>query len=731
MTILLPPSTVARWPGVLLALLALAYPVVHGEPPDEAATRTTAGIDWPVYLGDTGGTHFSTLTQITPANVARLEPIWSFHTGDASANNRSQMQCNPLIIDGILYGSSPQLQLFAVDAATGRERWHYDPVDTADLEQGGGLGRGVAWWQEGKERRILYSAGHYLQALDPETGKRIESFGDHGRVDLLEGLDRDTRGLYLAANTPGAVFRDLIIIPARLAEGPGPAAPGHLRAYDVRTGQRRWIFHTIPFPGEKGGETWSPDSWKHTGGTNCWAGLVIDHPRGLAFVPTGSATFDFWGGDRQGNNLFANCLLAIDAATGQLKWHFQFVHHDVWDRDLPAPPVLCDIRREGKIIAAVAQVTKSGHVWVFNRETGESLFPWQEIPVPPSELSGETTSPTQPLPLKPAAFARQRFTEDEVTQRTPAAHDAVLAQLRAARPHQPFDPPSTRGTIVLPGFDGGAEWGGAAVDPQGILYVNNNEMAWLLTMVPALPPGTVEGPAATYQQLCMSCHGPKAEGNSAQAIPSLVTVGQRLKSPEIVRLLATGRGAMPSFGFLSDEKKAALANFLVEGNFEPPAVQPMPVDSVASGAPSSPYVTTGYNRLLDPEGYPGLRPPWGKLNALDLSTGEYLWQRPLGESPAPSGEGVVQTGTENYGGPIVTAGGIIFIAATKDEKFRAFDAKTGELLWETSLPAGGYATPATYSVGGRQFVVIACGGGKMGTKSGDSYEAFALPAPER
>ena len=693
-----------------------------------SSSLQAADKNWSAYLGDAGGTHYSSLAQLTPANVARLQPAWTYRSGDADPKNRSQIQCNPLVIEGVLYGTSPQLVLFALDAANGRELWRFNPAGAGGSGPAG-LNRGLAWWQEGSERRIMFSAGRFLHAVDPATGKLIDSFGDHGRIDLLDGLDRDTNGLYLAANTPGAVFRDLIIIPMRLGEGPGPAAPGHIRAYDVRTGKRRWIFHTIPFPGEPGYDTWSADSWQHTGGANCWAGLVIDHARGLAFVPTGSATFDFWGGDRLGDNLYSDSLIALDAATGERKWHFQFVHHDTWDRDLPAPPVLCDVLRAGKKIAAVAQVTKSGHVWVFDRETGESLFPWREEPVPTSILAGEKSSPTQPLPLKPAAFARQRFTEDEVTDLSPTSHDAVLKRLRAARPHVPFDPPSERGTIILPGFDGGAEWGGAAVDPRGVLYVNANEMAWVLTMVPTNTHAKPGSGAALYAQLCVACHGVNREGNAAQNIPSLAAAAQKLKPADVLALFAAGKGVMPSFAFLPAPQQQALADYVLGLDAPSSAANSAASKVEATGAPTArtPYVSTGYTRFLDPEGYPALRPPWGTLNALDLNTGEYLWKKPLGEFPELTAKGIPPTGTENYGGPIVTAGGVIFIAATKDEKFRAFDAKTGEKLWEVSLPAGGYATPATYSVDGRQYVVIACGGGKMGTKSGDAYVAFALP----
>jgi quinoprotein glucose dehydrogenase len=697
-----------------------------------------ADANWASYLGDTGGTHYSKLNTITTANVQRLEKVWEFRAGGTAANNRSQIQVNPLIIDGVLYGLSPDLQLFALDAATGRERWRFTPPPGAGGARPSGVSRGLTFWREGAERRIIVGAGRFLHAVDPATGTLIESFGENGRIDLLRDLDADDAelaGRAISSTTPPALYRDLIIVPVRVGEGPAPSVPGHIRAYDVRTGQRRWIFHTIPHPGEFGYNTWPEDAWKRVGGANCWAGLVVDQERGLAFVPTGSAAFDFYGADRPGENLFSNCLIALDAATGKRKWHFQFVHHDVWDRDPPAAPVLCEVMRDGKKIAAVAQVLKSGHVWVFDRETGESLFPWHEMPVPASDLKGEVTWPTQPMPLKPEPFARQVFTEDEVTNRTPAAHEAVLRRLREARPHQPWDPPSERGTIVLPGFDGGAEWGGPAVDPNGILYVNSNEMPWILQMVPTQNyAGDAGGTKALYAQLCMSCHGQNREGNAAANIPSLAGIETRLKPDDIMALLRSGKGVMPAFNFIPDPAKRALARFLIDpSTAETPATGSAPAAHEHAGMRESatggrsPFVTTGYNRFLDPEGYPAIRPPWGTLNAIDLNTGEYLWRRTLGELSELTAQGIPPTGTENYGGPVVTAGGVLFIAATKDEKFRAFSARTGEQLWETQLPAGGYATPATYEVDGRQFVVIACGGGKMGTKSGDSYIAFALP----
>ena len=683
-----------------------------------------AGREWPTYLGDKAASHYSTLTQLTPANVPQLAVAWTWHAGDAR-DNQTQIQCNPLVIDGVLYGTTPQINLFALDAATGRELWRFVPPEA------NGLNRGLAYWVDGKDRRILFGTGHWLHAIDARTGRAIDSFGDHGRVDLEEGLGRDVHGLAIQANTPGVIFRDLIILSTRVGEGPAPAAPGHIRAYNVRTGKMAWRFNTIPAPGEPGYETWPPDAWKRVGGVNAWAGITLDEERGLVFCPIGSATFDFWGGDRLGNNLYADCLLVLDAATGRHVWHYQFTHHDLWDRDPPAPPNLLTLHRDGHDIPAVAQITKSGHVWVFQRETGEPLFPVEEIVVPTSDLAGEVTSPTQPLPTKPAAFARQLFTADEITDRTPEAHRAVLERFARLRAHTRFAPPSREGTIIFPGFDGGGEWGGAAADPNGVLYVNGNEMPWVLSMIDTS--GATSLGQQVYLQNCTGCHGVDRRGNPAANIPSLVDVNQRLTHAQALEVVTKGRAVMPAWGFLTDPQREAVVSFLLgETDTRAPEAKPswttwMP-DTRTAGAAAPPYTHTGYNRWLDPDGYPAVKPPWGTLNAIDLNTGAYLWRVPLGEYPELTARGVPLTGTENYGGPLVTAGGLLFIGASKDENFRAFDRRTGRELWRAKLPAGGYASPATYEAGGRQFVVIACGGGKMGTKSGDAYVAFALPA---
>jgi quinoprotein glucose dehydrogenase len=690
-------------------------------------------VDWPVYLGDAASSHYSRSEQIQAKNVARLQVAWTYRSGGSDAQNRSQIQCNPLVIDGVVYGTTPDLKLFALDATTGVQKWRFDPAACKGITKSG-VNRGLVYWAEGSDRRILYANDHFLHAIDAVTGQRIPSFGQEGSIDLKQELGRDASGLSLQATTPGVVFKDLLIMGMRLGEGPAPAAPGPVRAFNIRTGKLAWRFNTIPQPGEAGHETWPSEAYRSVGGANVWTGFALDEARGIVFCPTGSAAFDFWGGNRMGQNLYANCLIALNAQTGQRLWHFQFVHHDLWDRDLPAPPNLVTVTHQGKRIDAVAQVTKSGHVFVFDRQTGQPLFPIQEIPVPSSDLSGESAWPTQPVPLRPPPFSRQLFTHNEITDISPSSHRQVLERFSRIRPHAPFQPPSREGSIVFPGFDGGAEWGGAATDPDGVLYVNGNEMPWILTMVETRRKDgeSAASGAALFQQICAVCHGSERQGNPGQNVPSLVGVEKRLQTADLLKLLQTGKGVMPAFDFLTEGQRARLVAF-VRGEAEPAGAEGASAGGGRSGAGGAdalgliPYSMTGYNRWLDTNGYPAVKPPWGTLNAIDLNTGSIRWKVPLGEFKELTAQGVPPTGTENYGGPLVTAGGLVFIAASRDAHLRAFDRKTGQELWKAPLPAGGYATPATYSVGGRQYVVIACGGGKMGTPSGDAYVAFALP----
>jgi quinoprotein glucose dehydrogenase len=685
---------------------------------------TGKDLDWPVYLGDSASSHYSKADQINTRNVGKLQVAWEYHAGDGRKDNRSQIQCNPIVVDGILYATTPALKLIALDAASGKEIWRFDPF--AGGGSSIGVNRGVTYWANGADKRILFSANHFLYCVNARDGKPIVSFGKEGRVDIREGLGRDASTLFVIANTPGIIYDNYLILGDRLSEGPGPSAPGHIRAYDVRTGEMAWTFHTIPYPGEPGYETWPPDAWKFIGGANVWTGFAVDQERGLVFCPTGSAAFDFWGGNRLGSDVYADCLIALDAKTGKHVWHFQFVHHDLWDRDLPAPPNLLTVRRNGKNVPAVAQVTKSGHVFVFNRVTGEPLFPIEEKPVPPSDLQGESAWPTQPLPLKPAPFARQFLTSEDLTDISPEAHRWALDRFVKVRPHTQFMPPSKEGTIIFPGFDGGAEWGGAGINPErGVLFVNANEMPWILNMVEvkAKEGQQVSSGQQVYNQICAICHGINRQGDPARAFPNLSNVGAKLKKADILTLLQNGRGVMPAFAFLSAEQKEAVAGFLL-GEATPASAHEAPTGDVIG---LEPYTHTGYNRWVDTNGYPAVKPPWGTLSAINLNTGEYEWKTPLGEYPELMAKGIPPTGTENYGGCVVTAGGLVFIAASRDEYFRAFEAKTGKILWKAKLPAAGYATPSTYTINGRQFVVIACGGGKSGTKSGDSYVAFALP----
>ncbi len=684
--------------------------------------------DWGVYLGDQASSQYSTLDQINRDNVAGLQVAWEYRTGDASPDGRTQIQCNPIIVKGVLYGSSPKLKMFALDAATGAPIWTFDPFQGESELNPLGVNRGVVYWEDGKDKRILFTAGSRLYALHAETGQLIPDFGTGGSVSLHEGLGRDVTGLFVLSNTPGIIYKDLLILGTRVSEGPD-AAPGYIRAYNVRTGALTWTFHTIPHPGEEGYETWPEDAWQRIGAANAWTGMSLDEKRGLVFIPTGSAAFDFWGGNRKGENLFANCILALKADTGERVWHFQTVHHDLWDRDLPAAPNLVTVEHNGKRVDAVAQITKSGFVFLLDRETGKPLFSVEERPVPPSDLKGEQAWPTQPFPVKPPPFARQTFTEADVTDISPESQAYVLERLKQTRTGRPFIPPSTSGTMIFPGFDGGGEWGGAAYDPaSGLLYVNANEMPWILTMVAVGNPsgtGSASPAQMVYTVNCAACHGIDRKGDQQQVFPSLIDVDQRLSREEVMDRIEHGKGVMPSFGHIAPAEKEALVALLF--GEEAPAPAPSTQVSVERLAPDVPYAHTGYNRFLDPDGYPAIKPPWGTLNAIDLNRGEIAWQTPLGEFRELTERGVPQTGTENYGGPIVTAGGLLFIGATKDEKFRAFDKETGKVLWEVELPAGGYATPSTYEVDGKQYVVIAAGGGKMGTSSGDTYVAFALP----
>lgn len=667
--------------------------------------------DWPAYGGGPLNDHYSPLAQINRGNAARLTVAWRF-----DSEEQGGLQTSPIIVAGVLYGLTPSQKVFALDAASGKLLWKFDSGI-----KGTQPNRGLAYWTDGgKDARILVGVMNFLYALDTKSGKPVRTFGINGRIDLRENLGREPASAQsISLTSPGIVYKDLVIVGGRNPETL-PAPPGDIRAFDVRSGKLRWSFHTIPQPGEFGYETWPADAWKTSGAANNWAGMSLDPKSGILYVPTGSAAFDFYGGDRIGDDLFANCLLALDAATGKHIWHFQEVRHDIWDRDLPAAPALLSITRDGKSVDAIAQTSKQGFVYLFDRADGRPLFPIVYRDYPPSDVPGEKTSVQQPLPAKPQPFSRQLLTEDLLTNRTPELHAWAVERFHNFRSEGQFVPFGVgKDTVIFPGFDGGAEWGGPAVDRQtGIIYINANDVPWTGGL--AENTGS-NSPRGIYLSQCGVCHGEKLTG-SPPAFPSLVGIGERQSPQQLAATIRNGKGRMSGFPNLSDDQLSALVEFLMSGEskeVENPAAQPAAMK----------YRFTGYKKFLDPDGYPAVAPPWGTLNAIDLNTGEYVWKIPFGSYPELETSGLRNTGTENYGGPIVTAGGLLFIGATNfDKKFRAFDKSTGQLLWEFTLPFSGNATPATYEVNGRQFVVIAAGGGKdPKSSSGGVYIAFALP----
>ena len=671
---------------------------------------------WSHYLGDPGRSHYSTLSAFTPENVTHLEPVWTFESPDPG-----QMQMNPLVVDTLLFGVSAAQRAFALDARNGELVWLFGDTLNAWFA----TSRGLSYWENKEDKRILFTQGSDLWALDARTGEPVTSFGEGGKIDMRSGLPEWAREKFLVSSTPGTIYKDLIIMPTRVSEGAG-AAPGDIMAFNIRTGAVAWRFHTIPLP-----ETFGYDSWENleeyrrdvVGGANNWTGAALDVERGILYVPTGSAAPDFYGGVRKGQNLFANCLLALDANSGKRIWHYQLTHHDIWDRDPPAPPNLLTVEHNGERIPAVSQTTKQGYVYLFNRLTGEPLFEIEEKPMPPSELPGEEAWPTQPIPVKPAPFARQiqdLSPEEDISPYAP--NPGELRHLFETADRRQYAPPGTDPVLLLPGYDGAAEWGGAGADPEnGILYVNSNEMAWFLELSPAEDVSSLSAGQQVYQRHCAICHQKDLSGAPASGYPSLIGIGLRKNASEISQLISRGKGMMPGFPQIDENSRKALMDFLLEQESKQEVVSEVP-----SGQSRVPFEHRGYHKFLDANGLPGISPPWGTLHAIDMNSGEYLWQIPLGDTEALKAQGHPQTGTENYGGPVITENGLLFIAATKDGYFRAFDRHKGTLLWEYKLPAAAFATPTLYEVNGRQYIALACGGEKLGTPAGNTIMAFGI-----
>ncbi|HET9307951.1 MAG TPA: PQQ-binding-like beta-propeller repeat protein [Candidatus Sulfotelmatobacter sp.] len=709
-----------RLSGIVLFIFIIAACAVAiaGGPPGRKSDSKHADHDSPFYGGTSDSNRFSPLTQINRKNVKQLQVAWTFDTGEPGG-----LQTSPIEVEGVLYGITPTQKVFALNAATGKRLWEFDSGIKGTQPD-----RGLAYWSDGKDRRIIVGVMNFAYALDAATGKPILSFGQDGRIDLRENLDRDPATQSISLTSPAVIYKDLMIVGGRESETL-PASYGDVRAYDVRTGKLRWTFHTVPRPGEFGYDTWPKDSWKTTGAANNWTGMTLDAQRGIVYVPTGSAAFDFYGGDRLGDDLFANCLLALNAETGERIWHFQGVHHDLWDRDFPTPPILLTVQRDGKKVDAVEQATKQGFVFLFDRTNGTPLFPIECRNYPASDVPGEVAAKQQCLPTKPAPYARQVLTEDMLTPRTPEAHQWALDRFRSFRNEGQFVPfTTTRETVVFPGFDGGAEWGGQALDPEtNILYLNSNDLAWTGELAENTPAEAEQNTSkGMYTSQCAVCHGESMAG-SPPAIPSLLGVGQRMSAKDVATTIKSGKGRMPGFTNLSEEQISGLVSFVMSGG-SPAQGEKKEAADAGPPVPTVRYHFTGYLRFYDPDGYPAVAPPWGTLNAINLNTGEYVWKIPFGEYPELAAKGMKNTGTENYGGPLVTAGGLLFIGATNyDKKFHAYDKSNGTLLWETTLPFAGNATPITYQLNGRQFVVIAAGGGKdLKSPSGGVYVAFAL-----
>ena len=680
---------------------------------------------WSVYRADQSSSNYSPHDQINTTNVSSLSSAWTFEMKDTPMNSRPGVsQCTPIVIDGILYTMSAKAWLYALDATSGRQIWSFDPFNGGD---GGGTSRGVSYWKNDQDKRILFAAGDHLFSVDAVTGKPDQNFGINGKVDLKIGLRDNPKDMFVAMTSPGIVYDDLIIVGCRLQDLYG-SPPGYIRAYNVKTGELTWTFHTIPLPGEPGYETWPKEAYKTAGGVNNWAGLSLDTERDIVFASLGSPSYDFYGADRIGANLYGNCVLALKASTGEYVWHYQTVHHDLWDYDLPAPPNLVTVEKDGQTIDAVAQVTKQGFVFVLDRESGEPIFPIEEREVPKSNMPGEEAWPTQPYPTKPKPYSRQEMTIDDLSNYSKADNNSLRKKFNEFRYEGMFTPPDLNGTVMLPGTRGGAQWGGASFDPvTGMMYIRSMDAIELITIVKQDISQTnstsmVAQGTALYQNYCASCHGVELQGNGA-IFPALTALKSRLTKEVSKGKISKGIGQMPGYASMLNENEIeSILAFLYEEED-----RSVVADVAAKSLIENPQYlnTTGYTTWTDPSGNPALQPPWGMLHALNLSTGEYEWQITLGNEPSLQLEVGLETGLEGKSGPVVTSGDLIFIAGAEDQMFRAIKKSSGELLWQSKLPAIANATACTYQVKGKQYVVISVGG-TIQNPSG-SVMAFALP----
>lgn len=724
------PQFASRWAAALLTL-SVAGLILSAPPRAAAQSHTT----WSDYGGAEDSAQYSALRQINRSNVRRLQIAWTFPTGD---DNRYFF--NPIEAHGLTYVLAENDSIIALDAVTGKKVW----VHPADPHTEIMTDRGINYWEskDGRDRRLLFASNHFLQEVDARSGRSIRSFGSNGRVNLKEGLGRDPQTLSLVqSTTPGRVFENLLILGSATNQGYG-SAPGDIRAFDVRTGKLVWTFHTIPHPGEFGYDTWPKDAWKRVGGANCWGEMSLDEKRAIVYVPTASAKYNFYGADRHGADLFADCLLALNARTGKLIWYFQMVHHDIWDYDNATAPKLLSVRHDGRKVDAVAEAGKAGFVWVFDRVTGKPLWPIEERPEPRSDVPGEETWPTQPFPTNPPPFARQSFTVADLSPLITDPKEAarLRQEIESSRNGGLFTPPAVTDVMEMPGNSGGANWAAAADDPtKGSLFVLSMDLPCMLklereeTRAPSPDETPEQQGHFLYESNCRLCHGADLKG-LPPAIPSLVDVGARLKSEQIEAAIRQGRGPMPAFAKLSDEDVRNLMSFLLN----PSAASSTPSRADAKSAPdagSGPvHYLSGFGFMMTSMGVPAIKPPWASLTAYDLNKGTIKWRVPFGDAPELAAKGIHSTGYPFVKtGPVVTMGGLIF-AAMRDHMVRAYDEETGKVLWEKRLPTPLQGMPSVYEVGGREYLVVCAAAPEVNDPSAQkkihgAYVAFALPEP--